>query len=140
MVAVDGRITALGREKDVDTEGATTLIDSHVHPVIGDWTSRQNQIGWIDSSLHGGVTTIISAGEVHLPGRPRDVIGLKALAVTARRSFSVFRPSGVKIHADAPVIEKEMEEQDFKDLAAAGVTLLGEIGLGGSRTGRPPTA
>jgi enamidase len=28
---------------------------------------------------------MISAGEVHLPGRPRDVIGLKALAVTAQR-------------------------------------------------------
>ncbi|MGF6233153.1 enamidase [Inquilinus ginsengisoli] len=150
VVAVDGRITAVGREKDVDTEGATTLIDahgttlapglidSHVHPVIGDWTPRQNQIGWIDSSLHGGVTTMISAGEVHLPGRPRDVIGLKALAVTAQRSFSAFRPSGVKIHAGAPVIEKEMEEQDFKDLADAGVTLLGEIGLGGVKDG--PTA
>lgn len=150
VVAVDGRITAIGREKDVDTEGATTLIDahgttlapglidSHVHPVIGDWTPRQNQIGWIDSSLHGGVTTMISAGEVHLPGRPRDVIGLKALAVTAQRSFSAFRPSGVKVHAGAPVIEKEMEEQDFKDLAAAGVTLLGEIGLGGVKDG--PTA
>jgi len=57
VVAIDGRIAAIGREKDVDTEGATILIDahgttlapglidSHVHPVIGDWTPRQNQIG-----------------------------------------------------------------------------------------------
>jgi len=52
---------------------APGLIDSHVHPVFGDWTPRQNQLGWIESTLHGGVTTMISAGEVHLPGRPPAV-------------------------------------------------------------------
>ena len=150
VVAEDGRITAIGREKDVETEGATTLIDangttltpglidSHVHPVAGDWTPRQSQINWIDSSLHGGVTTMISAGEVHYPGRARDVVGVKALAITAQRAFSAFRPSGVKVHAGAPVIENEMVEDDFKELAAAGVKLLGEVGLGGVKDG--PTA
>lgn len=150
VVAEDGRITAIGREKDVDTEGATTLIDanattltpglidSHVHPVAGDWTPRQSQINWIDSSLHGGVTTMISAGEVHYPGRARDVVGVKALAITAQRAFAAFRPSGVKVHAGAPVIENEMTEDDFKELAAAGVKLLGEVGLGGVKDG--PTA
>ncbi|WP_420131489.1 amidohydrolase family protein [Rhodopseudomonas sp.] len=150
IVAENGRITAIGRFKDVDTEGATTivdahgaavtpgLIDSHVHPVAGDWTPRQSQLNWIDSSLHGGVTTMISAGEVHYPGRPRDVIGIKALAITAQRSFSAFRATGVKVHAGAPVIEHEMEENDFKELSAAGVKLLGEVGLGGVKDG--PTA
>src|SRR6202012_1694920 len=143
IVAENGKITAIGRAKDVDTEGATTtvdahgttvapgLIDSHVHPVAGDWTPRQNQFGWIDSFLHGGVTTMISAGEVHTPGRPRDIVGLKAMAITAQRSFSAFRPSGVKLHAGAPVIEPGMTEEDFKDLSEAGVKLLGEVGLGG---------
>ncbi|HEV3045151.1 MAG TPA: Enamidase, partial [Roseiarcus sp.] len=81
LVAVDGRISAVGRAGGLDLSGATTvidangvalapgLIDSHVHPVAGDWTPRQNQLGWIDSCLHGGVTTMISAGEVHTPGR-----------------------------------------------------------------------
>ncbi|WP_046862014.1 amidohydrolase family protein [Microvirga massiliensis] len=150
VVAIDGKIAAIGRAKDVDTEGATTvvdargtalapgLIDSHVHPVAGDWTPRQNQLGWIDSFLHGGVTTMISAGEVHTPGRPRDVVGLKAMAITAQRMFSAFRPGGVKIHAGAPVIEPDMVEEDFKELAAAGVKLLGEVGLGGVKDG--PTA
>src|SRR3981081_79251 len=58
IVAEDGKITAVARAKDSDSEGATTiidargttvapgLIDSHVHPVAGDWTPRQNQIGW----------------------------------------------------------------------------------------------
>jgi enamidase len=147
IVAVNGFISAIGREKDLDTGHATTvvdahgcviapgLIDSHVHPVAGDWTPRQNQLGWIDSTLHGGVTTMISAGEVHQPGRPRDIVGLKAHAITAQRTFHNFRFSGVKIHAGAPVIEPGMTEQDFKDLADAGVKLLGEVGLGGVKDG-----
>jgi len=147
VVAVDGKITTVGKERDVDGEGATLvidakgttlapgLIDSHVHPVAGDWTPRQNQIGWIDSYLHGGVTSMISAGEVHTPGRPKDVVGLKAMAIFAQRAFSAFRPGGVRIHAGAPVIEHGMVEQDFKDLAAAGVTMLGEVGLGSVKDG-----
>ena len=125
----------------VDANGTTVapgLIDSHVHPVAGDWTPRQNQISWIDSYLHGGVTTMISAGEVHMPGRPRDVVGLKAMAIFAQRAFWTLRPGGVKVHAGAPVIECEMVEDDFKELAAAGVKLLGEVGLGGVKDG--PTA
>lgn len=147
ILAVDGRIAAIGREKDVDVAGAQVvidakgialapgLIDSHVHPVIGDYTPRQQQINWIDSSLHGGVTTMISAGEVHLPGRPKDIVGLKALAIASQRWYENFRPSGVKVHAGAPIIEEGMVESDFKDLAEAGVTLLGEIGLGSVKAG-----
>jgi len=146
VLAVDGRIAAVGRAKDIDGAGATVidakgtalapgLIDSHVHPVFGDWTPRQSQLGWIDSFLNGGVTTMISAGEVHLPGRPKDVVGVKALAITAQRAFAAFRPGGVKVMAGAPVLEKGMVESDFKELAAAGVTLLGEVGLGGVKSG-----
>jgi enamidase len=142
IVAVNGKITAVGKFKDLDTTNATTkidakgspvapgLIDSHVHPVFGDWTPRQNQLNWIDSCLHGGVTTMISAGEVHLPGRPRDPVGVKALAITAQRAFDSFRPGGLKVLAGAPVLEKGMIESDFKEMADAGVKLLGEIGLG----------
>lgn len=147
VVAVDGRITAVGRGAEMDTDGASTvidargtcvapgLIDSHVHPVFGDWTPRQGQINWIDSFLHGGVTTMVSAGEVHLPGRPKDIVGLKALAITAQRSFDAFRPGGVKVMAGAPVLEKGMEEHDFEELARAGVSLLGEVGLGSVKAG-----
>ncbi len=147
IVVQDGLITAVGREKDCDTAQARTsidcrqtavapgLIDSHVHPVFGDWTPRQSQLNWIDSMMHGGVTTMISAGEVHLPGRPKDIVGLKALAITAQRAFDNFRPGGVKVLAGAPVIEKGMVESDFAELATAGVKLLGEIGLGSVKAG-----
>jgi enamidase len=147
VVIEAGRIAAVGRQSDCDTERAdrtidargTTLapglIDSHVHPVAGDWTPRQNQLGWIDSTLNGGVTTLISAGEVHFPGRPKDIVGVKALAITAQRSFANFRPAGVKVLAGAPVLERGMVESDFAELAAAGVTLLGEVGLGSVQAG-----
>jgi enamidase len=151
VVVEDGLIAAIGRAGDCDTEGARRvidargtalapgLIDSHCHPVFGDWTPRQNQLGWIESCLHGGVTTMISAGEVHLPGRPKDVLGIKALAITAQRAFEGQRAAGVgggvKVLAGAPVLEKGMREEDFAELAAAGVKLLGEVGLGSVKAG-----
>ncbi len=150
LISIDGKIAAIGKEKDLDTEqadrtidanGVTVspgLIDSHIHPVVGDYTPRQQQLHWIDSTLHGGVTTMISAGEVHMPGRPKDIVGLKAMAIASQRWYENFRPSGMKVMAGAPVIEHGMEEQDFKDLADAGVTLLGEVGLGSVKDG--PTA
>src|SRR5690606_22904075 len=147
IVVEDGLIVSVGREADNDTAQPDTLIDargtcvcpglidSHVHTVFGDWTPRHGQLGWIDSNMNGGVNTMISTGEVHLPGRPRDIVGLKALAITAQRAFDNFRPGGVKVLAGAPVIEKGMTEQDFKDMADAGVTLLGEVGLGSVKAG-----
>ena len=147
VIAIDGRITAIGRYADLETDQATQivdahgvtlapgLIDSHVHPVIGDYTPRQQQLNWIDSCLHGGVTTMISAGEVHAPGRPKDIVGLKAMAIASQRWYENFRPSGVKMLAGAPVIEEGMVESDFKELADAGVKLLGEVGLGSVKAG-----
>ncbi|MBZ9738809.1 MULTISPECIES: amidohydrolase family protein [unclassified Mesorhizobium] len=147
IVVADGRISAIGKASEVDSGSAATiidamgcavapgLIDNHVHPVAGDWTPRQNQIGWMDSTVHGGVTSMISAGEVHTPGRPRDLVGLKALAIAAQRTFSNFRPNGMKILAGAPILEPGLVEEDFRTLAEAGVTLVGEVGLGGVKDG-----
>jgi len=147
IIAIDGKISAIGKAKDLDLDQATMmvnahgttvtpgLIDSHVHPVIGDYTPRQQQLNWIDSCLHGGVTTMISAGEVHAPGRPKDIVGLKAMAIASQRWYENFRPSGVKMLAGAPVIEDGMVESDFKELADAGVKLLGEVGLGSVKAG-----
>ncbi len=147
IIALDGKISEVGYARDLDLDNADTLIDahgtcvspglidSHVHPVIGDYTPRQQQLNWIDSTLHGGVTCMISAGEVHAPGRPKDIVGLKAMAIAAQRWYENFRPSGVKVLAGAPVLEQGMVEEDFKDLADAGVKLLGEVGLGTVKAG-----
>ena len=145
LVIADGRIAAIGRGLDedadvvIDARGSTVmpgLIDSHVHPVFGDFTPRQRTSDFIDSAMNGGVTTAISAGEVHLPGRPRDIVGLKALAIVAAKAYANFRPGGVKVLAGAPILELGMTESDFAEMAAAGVKLVGEIGLGSVKTGK----
>ena len=141
---VDGRIESIGRGLDdvadvvIDAHGSTVmpgLIDSHAHPVVGDFTPRQRTLDFIESSLHGGVTTMISAGEPHLPGRPKDVIGLKALAIAIARAYATFRPGGVKVRAGAPILEQGLVEADFAEMAAGGVRLIGEIGLGSVKSG-----
>jgi len=145
IVAADGKIVAIGRGLDedadtvVDVRGSTVvpgLIDSHCHPVFGDFTPRQRTIDFIESGLNGGITTMISAGEVHLPGRPKDIVGLKALAIVAAKAYANLRPAGVKMHAGAPILELGMVEEDFAEMARAGVKLVGEIGLGSVRTGK----
>jgi len=80
---------------------------------------------------------MISAGEVHMPGRPRDVVGIKAMAIFAQRSFWTLRPGGVKVHAGAPVIECEMVETTSRNWPRRR-QVLGEVGLGGVKDG--PTA
>jgi enamidase len=145
IVTADGKVVAVGRGLDddadtvIDARGSTVvpgLIDSHCHPVFGDFTPRQRTIDFIDSGLHGGITTMISAGEVHLPGRPKDIVGLKALAIVAAKAYANARPAGVKMHAGAPILELGMVENDFAEMAKAGVKLVGEIGLGSVKTGK----
>lgn len=143
IVIEDGKIKAVEKgaggkgDKTIDVNGMTVcpgLIDSHTHPVFGDFTPRQSQLGFIESSLHGGVTSMISAGEVHLPGRPKDRSGTKALALLAHKSYASVRPGGVKVYGGALILEKGLLEEDFKELAAEGVWLVGEIGLGSVKT------
>jgi len=145
IVITDGKIAAVGRGLDVeadtviDARGSGVvpgLIDSHCHPVFGDFTPRQRTVDFIESGLNGGLTTMISAGEVHLPGRPRDVAGLKALAIVAAKAYTNLRPAGVKVHGGAPILELGMVEADFAEMAQHGVKLVGEIGLGSVRTGK----
>jgi enamidase len=132
----DGVVAALeslgGADTVIDAQGATAvpgLIDSHAHVVFGDWTPRQSALGWIASSMHGGVSMMMSASEVHLPGRPRDREGVKALAVAAQRAFANFRPGGVKVLAGAVIIEPTLEPADFVELASKGVWLA-KVGFG----------
>ncbi len=143
VVVREGVIAFVGARPDADASGISAVIDAagatvtpglcddHTHPVVGDFTPRQSQLGFIDSYLHGGTTTMISAGEPHTPGRPTDPAGVKALAILAHSSFANLRPSGVKVHAGAVLLEPGLSEADFTELAAAGVELVGEIGISG---------
>ncbi len=146
-----GIIQTVGKEKILDTKGvdqvidvqgmtvAPGLIDSHCHPVLGDFTPRQKMLDFIESSLHGGVTTLISAGEVHLPGRPKDVAGTKALAILAAKSFASARPAGVKVLGGSLILEPGLQEKDFEELSKEGVRVVGEIGLGAVKSPKDAT-
>ena len=142
ILAENGKIGRVGKLADmggvkadtvIDCKGMTVtpgLIDSHCHTILGDYTSRQNQAGFLESELHGGVTTIISAGECHLKGRPKDPAGTKALAILAAKSFANFRPGGAKVQGGSVILEKGLTREDFAEMAREGVRAVGEIGLG----------
>ena len=75
-IAIDeGRITAVGRGLDgdadtvIDARGSTVvpgLIDSHCHPVFGDFTPRQRAMDFIESGLNGGLTNEMGAAAAEL--------------------------------------------------------------------------
>ncbi|MDX6739624.1 amidohydrolase family protein [Actinocorallia sp. A-T 12471] len=131
LLIVDGRIAELGTsagpadvDQVIDAQGATVapgLIDSHCHVVLGDYTPRQTAVGFLASYVHGGITSVISPGEIHLPGRPHDAAGVKALAVLAQRSWSEYRPGGMKVNGGSIVLEPVLTAADFTELAGLGV-------------------
>src|SRR6185503_16987418 len=90
-------------------------------------------VGYLESYLHGGTTTAISASEVHVPGRPRDVEGVKALAVAAQRCFADYRPGGMRVVAGSVILEPGLQAADFLELARKGVRLA-KAGFGAVKT------
>jgi enamidase len=120
----------------IDADGAIAipgLIDSHVHITFGDYTPRQRTVGFLESYVHGGTTTSISASEVHVPGRPKDPEGVKALAVAAMKCFEHYRPGGMRVCAGSVILEPGLEERDFEELAHKGVWLA-KAGFGAFAT------
>ena len=110
----------------INANGAIAIpgfIDSHVHITFGDYTPRQNTVGFLQSYLHGGTTTCISASEVHVPGRPKDVDGVKALAIAAQKCFKNFNPGGMQVYAGSIILEPGLSQQDFIDVNKQGVWL-----------------
>jgi len=134
----DGRIVAIGNvsvadaDRLIDVHGATVgpgLIDSHCHVVMGDYTPRQQTVGFLSSYVHGGICQAISPGEIHTPGRPRNRDGVKALAVAAAHWWDTYRPNGMKVHGGAVVIEPVLTDEDFLEIASQGVKLA-KFGFG----------
>lgn len=125
-----------GADVVIDADGATAipgLIDSQVHNTFGDYTPRQKTVGFLESYLHGGTTTSITASEVHVPGRPTDPQGVKALAVAAQRCFKDYRPGGMRVFAGSIILEPGLTEEDLRDVASQGVWLA-KAGFGGVKT------
>src|SRR3569832_2197440 len=127
IVMEDGRIVAVGTGGNDDADIAIDaggmmampgLIDSQVHITFGDYTPRQRTVGFLESYVHGGVTTSISASEVHVPGRPKDPEGVKALAVAAFKCFEHYRPGGMKVYGGSIILEPGITEADLKEVAS----------------------
>jgi enamidase len=113
----------------IDAQGITAipgLVDSHSHPSIGEYTPAQNSLSWITNYMHGGVTALISAGELHLPGLPLppDARTALSLALVTKRCYDNFRPSGVKVFAGTLLLVPGLVEKDFDEIAAAGIRLV----------------
>ena len=133
---VDGRIAAFdppagtGYDVEIDAAGAAVvpgLVDGHVHPVMGEWTPTQDALGWIGNYLHGGTTTMLSAGELHAPGLDYDNLGadlVTALAEVTAATTGRVRWSGVKLHAGTALLVPGMTEAHFDRLAKAGARLV----------------
>lgn len=134
IAEIGSGLTAGADATTINANGATVipgLIDSHVHPVIGDYSPRQKVVDFVASCVHGGVTRMISAGEVHMPGRPTGAIGTKAMAIVGAKSWDSYRPGGMKLHGGGLLLQEGLTEADFEEMASAGVKHLGEVGLGG---------
>jgi enamidase len=145
ILMADGRITSIGTASAdavaacdvvIDADKATAVpgfIDSQVHLTFGDYTPRQKTVGFLDSYVHGGTTTSISASEVHVPGRPKDPEGVKALAVAAFKCFEHYRPGGMRVYGGSVILEPGLVEADFKEIAGKGVWLA-KAGFGAVKT------
>ena len=134
IVEIGSGLAAGADATTIDANGTTVmpgLIDSHVHPVIGDYSPRQKVVDFIASCVHGGVTRMISAGEVHMPGRPTGAIGTKAMAIVGAKAWDNYRPGGMKVQGGGLLLQAGLTEGDFEEMAHAGVKHLGEVGLGG---------
>lgn len=143
VISRDGIITAVGRETDLAEEVATSdvvvyaagatiapgLIDSHCHVVLGDYTPRQKTVDFLASYVHGGITSVVSPGEIHAQGRPHTAAGVKALAIAAKTCFDNFHPGGMSVHAGSVVLEPVLRDADFAELQQAGVRLA-KFGFG----------
>jgi enamidase len=135
LLIEDGRVASLDppadtkAEHSIDARGCAVmpgLIDGHIHPVFGEWTPTQDTIGWIGNYLHGGSTTMVSAGELHTPGLDYGNLTadlVTALAEVARATTGRVRWSGVKVHAGTCLLVPGMTDAHFDRLAAAGSIL-----------------
>lgn len=142
-IGAASRVAARGADVVVDCQGTTVfpgLIDSHCHVVLGDYTPRQKTVDFLDSYVHGGITSVVSAGEgVHAPGRPHDPVASKALAIAAAKCFENFHPNGMKVNAGSVVLEPGLTDADFAEMARHGVRHA-KYGFGGyahPRDGEP---
>jgi len=119
-----GRATA---DVIVDAKSTTVmpgLIDGHVHPTAGEYTPAQDAIGWLSNYVHGGTTTVVSAGELHHPGLPFEQLTpelVLSIGIVARETIARLRPLGMHVEAGALLLVPGLAEKDFDAAARHGM-------------------
>ena len=135
LLVENGKVAALDPKGEIkadtiiDAKGSAVLpglVDGHVHPVMGEWTPTQNAIGWVGNYLHGGTTTMVSAGELHAPGLDYNNLTpelVTSLAEVTRQTTGRIRWSNVKLHAGTVLLVPGMTETHFDRLAKVGAIM-----------------
>ncbi|BBX36171.1 adenine deaminase [Mycolicibacterium mageritense DSM 44476 = CIP 104973] len=135
LLIEDGRIAGIGvdhphPDRVLSAGGLTVipgLVDGHVHPTFGEWTPAQNSIGWIGNYLHGGTTSMVSAGELHIPGLDFGALTpelVLSIAITSKHTTGRARPSGVKVGAGTVLLVPGMTEEHFDRAHREGIDQL----------------
>lgn len=141
-IAVDGtKIVFVGKEADapkldytreIDANGLTIcpgIIDAHAHPPLANYLPGYKAYDWVDNYAGAGVTSLVSVGGIRFPGAAGDAASAKAQAFCGKYIWDHYHPSFVKVHAGSVMLQKDMKEEDFIELAKGGVNIVGEIGM-----------
>lgn len=100
------------------------LVDTHFHPTFGDFHPAQNSVGWVSAYLHGGSTTLISAGESQVQGfplNPPDPLLCKYLAILIKRCWQNLGLKAPRLTAGTLLLVPGLKEADFDEVAQQGV-------------------
>jgi len=135
IYCTDGVIRELGSARTtadtvLDANGLIAipgLIDSHSHPSFGDFTWTQQSVGWMRAYLHGGVTTLVSAGELHVPGLPLGATEPETylrLALLTARTWAMRPPDGPRVVAGTLLLVPGLREDAFDAVARAGTRVV----------------
>ena len=129
----EGKIAAIGAaaggnaDTVIDATGLLAmpgLWDAHYHPYFGDHTTQFDARGSLAETVRAGTTTVVSAGTIDFPGRPRDASGERELAILAQRSWLYDRPLEITVHSGTVVAAAGLVDRDFGVLERVGVRRL----------------
>lgn len=140
LLCAHGRVVAIGaavaearhaleaageRVTVVDAAGLVAvpgLIDGHVHPVTGSVSVVPPGHGWTDTYLNAGVTAMVSAGELTVPGfdaRSLTPDAAARLAATSAWSYgNIATPP--RVYAGTLLLVPGLEREHFRQVAEAG--------------------
>ena len=135
----DGTIRYIGDNKPefekeadaiLDAQGlfvSPSMIDAHCHMPMNDYLPQYKAVDVVENYMGGGISSMISQGP-RMPGLPNTVRGAKALAIAGKEIWDNNRVRRAKVHGGALRLVEGLTEDDFREVAEAGVKVLAEVG------------